>query len=427
MQSNMEINKKKYDYIKMMLFITYFLFNITYAIIDVKYPIIIKNPLPVIDSWLHDYPLLLSLSSFLFSSTVIFYTLYYSCVKKIDNFLKFLALFFLIINPFTIKYILIPGDNIIYAASVFFSLKIYFNLLNKKYDSLFIFFLLLSGISLISPYSIIIITQIVLLDYFYNFFSGNDSKKPLTHITPIILIIYILIFNFSFKNVDTLSDNISSIYFSIIHMSNSIWLAFTLISIIGFALWLTTLIKNTNKFLNFFCYIILIPISCLSFSFDSFNFPFFILLLTFSFSQIKNISKKYSYFLQVALIILSFSSFFSVINNYKIQMLFSENVLSHLSHKLDNNNTYYIINSMSYSPALKYTALYPKQYWNRFYESDYVWDNIANEKNIFFIHKDQNFMLNNMGFDFYKEPTIDNKYYSIMNKNEFFYIFFKKN
>lgn len=68
----MEINKKKYDYIKMMLFITYFLFNITYAIIDVKYPIIITNPLPVIDSWLHDYPLLLSLSSFLFSSTVIF-------------------------------------------------------------------------------------------------------------------------------------------------------------------------------------------------------------------------------------------------------------------------------------------------------------------------------------------------------------------
>lgn len=430
MQNNMDINITKHKYFNAFLLITYFLINITYFIVNVKYPIVVENSIPVFNALINTHPLIFTSLSFLLSSSLVFYLIYYFSIKKCSTIIKSIQLFFLVVNPFTIKYMIIPGDNVIYGITVFFILKIYFNLLNRKESNIILFFLLLFGISLVIPYSIIIMTQIILLDYVYNFFSRKEDKKPLIQITSIIFIIYILVFYSLFKDADILSDYISYIYYSFINMIKSVWLLLTLITAIGFLVWLFSLLKTTKyNFLNILLYILLIPVSCLSFTFDSFNFPFFILFLSISFGEIKNISKTYTYLLNLSFIILSVSSFFFIINNYKMQMIFSENVILSIKHNIQNsnNNVYYVINKLPYSPVLKRASIYPDGYLDKIYYSEYLLNTVSREINLLFIYKNQDFIHKNMGGDFYKQPSVENKYYFIMHKNRFYYIFFKKN
>ena len=430
MQNNMDININKHKYFNAFLLITYFLINITYFIVNVKYPIVVENSIPVFNALINTHPLIFTSLSFLLSSSLVFYLIYYFSIKKCSTIVKSIQLFFLVINPFTIKYMIIPGDNVIYGIAVFFILKTYFNLLNKKESNIILFFLLFFGISLVIPYSIIMMTQLILLDYVYNFFSRKEDKKPLIQITSIIFIIYILVFYSLFKDADILSDNISYIYYSFINMIKSVWLLLTLITAIGFLVWLFSLLKTTKyNFLNILLYILLIPVSCLSFTFDSFNFPFFILFLSISFGEIKNISKTYTYLLNLSFIILSVSSFFFIINNYKMQMLFSENVIMNIKHNIKNkpNKIYYVINKLPYSPVVNNPSIYPTGYLDKLYSSEYLLNTLLKENNVMFIYKNQKFIEEYMGNDFYKQPDVDNKYYFIMHKNRFYYIFFKKN
>ena len=426
----MDINITKHKYFNAFLLITYFLINITYFIVNVKYPIVVENSIPVFNALINTHPLIFTSLSFLLSSSLVFYLIYYFSIKKCSTIIKSIQLFFLVVNPFTIKYMIIPGDNVIYGIAVFFILKTYFNLLNKKESNIILFFLLLFGISLVIPYSIIIMTQLILMDYVYNLFSRKEDKKPLIQITSIIFIVYILVFYSLFKNTDILSEHISYIYYSFINMIKSVWLLFTLITVIGFIVWLLSLIKTTKfNFLNILLYILLIPVSFLSFTFDSFNFPFFTLFLSISFGQLKNISKAYSYFLNLAFIILSVSSFFFIMNNYKMQMLFSENVIMNIKHNIQNrpNKIYYVINQLPYSPVLKRVSIYPDGYLDKLYYFEYLLNTVSRETNVLFIYKNQDFIHQNMGDDFYKQPSVENKYYFIMHKNRFYYIFFKKN
>lgn len=430
MQNNMDININKHKYFNAFLLITYFLINITYFIGNVKYPIVVENSIPVFNALINTHPLIFTSLSFLLSSSLVFYLIYYFSIKKCSTIVKSIQLFFLVFNPFTIKYMIIPGDNVIYGIAVFFILKTYFNLLNKKESNIILFFLLFFGISLVIPYSIIMMTQLILLDYVYNFFSRKEDKKPLIQITSIIFIIYILVFYSLFKDADILSDYISYIYYSFINMIKSVWLLLTLITAIGFLVWLFSLLKTTKyNFLNILLYILLIPVSCLSFTFDSFNFPFFILFLSVSFGEIKNISKTYTYLLNLSFIILSVSSFFFIINNYKMQMLFSENVIMNIKHNIKNrpNKIYYVINKLPYSPVVNNPSIYPTGYLDELYSSEYLLNTLLKENNVMFIYKNQKFIEEYMGNDFYKQPDVDNKYYFIMHKNRFYYIFFKKN
>lgn len=422
----MDIKQTKQQQFNIFLFIMYFLFNISYFIINVKYPIVTKNPIPLLNSFINSYPIFISSLFFFISTTLIFYTIYEISNKRFNDLFKSGCLLFLLINPFSLKYILIPGDNLIYALSVFFILKNYLLLFNRKENNLVIFFFILLSICLISPYSIILMSQIILLDYFYNFFSNKDERKPLIHLFIIVSIAYFIQFYLLFKNIDIFSDHASSVYFSFIRNVSSPWLAFMLVSTIGFTIWCFSKISRDNKISNIILYIILVIISCLSFSFDFFNFPFFILLLSTSFIDIKNISKKYAYTLVSILIVFSVSSFFSILNNYKIQMIFSDNVIGNISTKLDKNHTYYVINNITYSPIIANNFTYPDKYWDRFYLSNNTWNKISKTKNIVFIHHNQDFIVDKMGNDFYTWSKNDNKYYSIMHKNGFSYIFFKK-
>lgn len=422
----MEIKQTKQQHFNIFLFITYFLFNISYVITNIKHPIVTENPIPLLNSFINSHPIFISSLFFFISTTLIFYTIYEISNKRFNDLFKSGCLLFLFINPFSLKYILIPGDNFIYALSVFFILKNYLLLFNRKENNLVIFFFILLSICLISPYTIILMSQIILLDYFYNFFSNKNERKPLIHLFVILSIAYCIQFYLLFKNIDIFSDHVSSVYFSFIHMALSPWLAFMLVSVIGFTIWGFSKISSDNKISEVISYIILIIISCLSFSFDSFNFPFFILLLSASFIDIKNISKKYAYTLVSILIVFSVSSFFSILNNYKIQMIFSDNVIGNISTKLDNNHTYYVINNITYSPIIAHNLTYPDKYWDRFYLSNNTWNKISKKKNIFLIHHNQDFIVDKMGNDFYTWSKNDNKYYSIMHKNGFSYIFFKK-
>ena len=422
----MDIKQTKQQQFNIFLFIMYFLFNISYFIINVKYPIVTKNSIPLLNSFINSYPIFISSLFFFISTTLIFYTIYEISNKRFNDLFKSACLLFLLINPFSLKYILIPGDNLIYALSVFFILKNYLLLFNRNENNLVIFFFILLSICLISPYAIILMSQIILLDYFYNFFSNKDERKPLIHLFIIVSIAYFIQFYSLSKNMDIFSDNASSVYFSFIRNASSPWLAFMLVSTIGFTIWCFSKISRDNKISNIILYIILVIISCLSFSFNSFNFPFFILLLSTSFIDIKNISKKYAYTLVSILIVFSVSSFFSILNNYKIQMIFSDNVIGNISTKLDKNHTYYVINNITYSPIIANNFTYPDKYWNRFYLSNNTWNKISKTKNIVFIHHNQDFIVDKMGNDFYTWSKNDNKYYSIMHKNGFSYIFFKK-
>lgn len=422
----MEIKQTKQQQFNIFLFITYFLFNISYFIINVKHPIVTQNSIPLLNSFINSYPIFISSLFFFISTTLIFYTIYEISNKRFNDLFKSGCLLFLLINPFSLKYILIPGDNIVYALSVFFTFKNYLLLFNRRENNLVIFFFILLSICLISPYTIILMSQIILLDYFYNFFSNKDERKPLIHLFIIVSIAYFIQFYLLFKNMDIFSDHASSVYFSFIRTVSSPWLAFMLVSAIGFTIWCFSKISRDNRISNIILYIILVIISCLSFSFDSFNFPFFILLLSASFIDIKNISKKYAYTLVSILIVFSVSSFFSTLNNYKIQMIFSDNVIGNISTKLDNNNTYYVINNIAYSPIITNNFIYPNKYWDRFYLSNNTWNKISKTKNIVFIHHNQDFIVDKMGNDFYTWSKNDNKYYSIMHKNGFSYIFFKK-
>ena len=422
----MDIKQTKQQQFNIFLFIMYFLFNISYFIINVKYPIVTKNPIPLFNNFINSYPIFISYLFFFISTTLIFYTIYEISNKRFNDLFKSSCLLFLLINPFSLKYILIPGDNLIYALSVFFILKNYLLLFNRNENNSVIFFFILLSICLISPYAIILMSQIILLDYFYNFFSNKDERKPLIHLFIIVSIVYFIQFYSLSKNMDIFSDHASSVYFSFIRTASSPWLAFMLVSAIGFTIWCFSKISRGNKISNIILYIILAIISCLSFSFDSFNFPFFILLLSASFIDIKNISKKYAYTLVSILIVFSVSSFFSILNNYKIQMIFSDNVIGNISTKLDKNHTYYVINNITYSPIIANNFTYPDKYWDRFYLSNNTWNKISKTKNIVFIHHDQDFIVDKMGNDFYTWSKNDNKYYSIMYKNGFSYIFFKK-
>lgn len=422
----MDIKQTKQQQFNIFLFIMYFLFNISYFIINVKYPIVTKNPIPLFNSFINSYPIFISSLFFFISTTLIFYTIYEISNKLFNDLFKSSCLLFLLINPFSLKYILIPGDNLIYALSVFFILKNYLLLFNRRENNSVIFFFILLSICLISPYTIILMSQIILLDYFYNFFSNKDERKPLIHLFIIVSIAYFIQFYLLFKNMDIFSDHASSVYFSFIRTASSPWLAFMLVSAIGFTIWCFSKISRGNKISNIILYIILAIISCLSFSFDSFNFPFFILLLSASFIDIKNISKKYAYTLVSILIVFSVSSFFSILNNYKIQMIFSDNIIGNISTKLDKNHTYYVINNITYSPIIANNFTYPDKYWDRFYLSNNTWSKISKTKNIVFIHHNQDFIVDKMGNDFYTWSKNDNKYYSIMHKNGFSYIFFKK-
>lgn len=426
MPSNMEIKKTKQQQFNIFLLITYFLFNISYTIINIKYPIVTHNAIPLMNSLINNYPILISSLFFFISTTIIFYSIYDNGYKRFNSIFKSGCLFFLFINPYSIKYILIPGDNVIYALSAFFILKNYLLLFNRKENNLVIFFFILLSICLISPYTIILMSQIILLDYFYNFFSNKSERKPLIQLFSIVLIAYIIQFHLLFKNIDIFSDHASSVYFSFIRSISSPWLVFMLVSGIGFIIWCISNFGKQNKISDILLYAILIIISCLSFSFDSFNFPFFILLLSASFNNIKNISKKYAYILISMLIVFSVSSFFSILNNYKMQMIFSENVIGNIYKKLDNNHTYYVINHIAYSPIITNNFTYPDKYWDRFYLSNYTWNKISKKKNIVFIYHNKDFIVEKMGNDFYTWDKNDNKYYSIMHKNGFSYIFFKK-
>ena len=426
MQSNMDIKQTKQQQFNIFLFIMYFLFNISYFIINVKYPIVTKNSIPLLNSFINSYPIFISSLFFFISTTLIFYTIYEISNKRFNDLFKSGCLLFLLINPFSLKYILIPGDNLIYALSVFFILKNYLLLFNRNENNLVIFFFILLSICLISPYTIILMSQIILLDYFYNFFSNKSERKPLIQLFSIVLIAYIIQFHLLFKNIDIFSDHASSVYFSFIRSISSPWLVFMLVSGIGFIIWCISNFGKQNKISDILLYAILIIISCLSFSFDSFNFPFFILLLSASFNNIKNISKKYAYILISMLIVFSVSSFFSILNNYKMQMIFSENVIGNIYKKLDNNHTYYVINHIAYSPIITNNFTYPDKYWDRFYLSNYTWNKISKRKNIVFIYHNKDFIVEKMGNDFYTWDKNDNKYYSIMHKNGFSYIFFKK-
>lgn len=422
----MDIKQTKQQQFNIFLFIMYFLFNISYFIINVKYPIVTKNSIPLLNSFINSYPIFISSLFFFISTTLIFYTIYEISNKRFNDLFKSGCLLFLLINPFSLKYILIPGDNLIYALSVFFILKNYLLLFNRNENNLVIFFFILLSICLISPYTIILMSQIILLDYFYNFFSNKSERKPLIQLFSIVLIAYIIQFHLLFKNIDIFSDHASSVYFSFIRSISSPWLVFMLVSGIGFIIWCISNFGKQNKISDILLYAILIIISCLSFSFDSFNFPFFILLLSASFNNIKNISKKYAYILISMLIVFSVSSFFSILNNYKMQMIFSENVIGNIYKKLDNNHTYYVINHIAYSPIITNNFTYPDKYWDRFYLSNYTWNKISKRKNIVFIYHNKDFIVEKMGNDFYTWDKNDNKYYSIMHKNGFSYIFFKK-
>lgn len=422
----MNIKTIKQKQFNLFLFITYFLFNISYLITNIEHPIVTNNDITLMNSFIKSYPLSIGSIFFFISTTLIFYTIYDISYKHFNNSFKSCALLFLFVNPFSIKYILIPGDNIVYALSVFFIIKNYILLFNRKENNLVIFFFILLSICLISPYAIILMSQIILLDYCYNFFSEKRDKKPILYLFLIIITIYLIQFNLLFKNIETFSDNLSFVYSSFINTSSSIWLVFIMISLIGFVIWLFSNLSKGFNIFNVIFYVILLLISCLSYSFNSFNFPFFILFLSVSFINIKNISEKYAYTLISFLIIFSISSFFSTLNNYKMQMIFSENIINNIYSKLNNNHTYYIINNIKYSPIIHNNSIYPNGYWDRFYLSNNSWNTIAKKKNIVFIYHNQDFIVAKMGNDFYTSQENDNKYYNIMNKDGFSYIFFKK-
>lgn len=173
----MDIKQTKQQQFNIFLFIMYFLFNISYFIINVKYPIVTKNSIPLLNSFINSYPIFISSLFFFISTTLIFYTIYEISNKRFNDLFKSACLLFLLINPFSLKYILIPGDNLIYALSVFFILKNYLLLFNRNENNLVIFFFILLSICLISPYAIILMSQIILLDYFYNFFQIRMSEN----------------------------------------------------------------------------------------------------------------------------------------------------------------------------------------------------------------------------------------------------------
>lgn len=371
-----------------------------------------------------------TISMLSFTCSIIFFLFGWKTIlrKRILNIFQGFFILFLFINPLSIKQIITPGDNILYALSIMMAYRFYLIFQSKESHSKWICGLLLLSGTLISYQTLFIFMQIMVIDYMYHIFvDKNDyNKKP---IDALALIFSISVISLYFYNVtiDDISSSISQTFTSFTTMSFSVWIVFTFIFLLVFVSFCLKNVKKENLFVTNSAFVIFLTIVGCFYQSSVFYFPFLLVLLGFSFFYIDNVSSLYSKVFSTALVIFMASSYFSVLNNYRIQMIMSQSIYHSIESKLDTNKSYYLIGDIPHSPILKKNDLYPNGYWDSLYFSSEHWIRLAHQSNILLFKENDSFMASRLGMDFYnKNPENETRYYKMIEKNNFSYIFFKK-
>lgn len=369
-------------------------------------------------------PLTFSILCFALTVGFLLYGLNVVAKKRRLSFWQSLIVAFVFINPFTLKAILTPVENVSYALCVFLTYRLYLLFQKEAKDSRYVTFILLLACSLFFKNALFVFAQIAFMDFIYHVFTSSSDKNK-SSIQTLFLIAIVGIISAFFYNttLDTISDHISFFLTTFIALLNSVWIAFLLIGLIGFAGW-SSLRQGSFSLNPSF----ITPLSLLAFfacympEEKTFNMPFLIAMLIFSFSRIVNISKAYSVVLASALVILTSSAYFTALNNHRVQSIFVDSLTKSIRKDLIKDQFYSLLGDMPASPVVKPNNLYPPLFWNNFYFSTRAWAYEQKQQGFIFIAGSQQ-SIKNLGMDYYlKKPLNDTKYYRIVNKDDINYV-----
>lgn len=369
-------------------------------------------------------PLTLSMCCFTLTIGFFIYSLNVVAKKRRLSFWQALIVAFVFINPFTLNAILTPMENISYTLCVFLTYRLYLLFQKEAKDSRYVTFILLLACSLFFKNAVFIFAQIAVMDFLYHVFTSRSDKNKSAVETLSLVSIVLLISAFFYNlTLDSLSDNINLFFTTFISVLTSAWIAFLMIGIIGFVIWTSLKLKAVNfSFLFVAPLIPLIAIACYLPDEKTFNMPFLVAMLVFSFSQIERISRAYSVVISSALVILFCSSYFTVLNNHRIQSLFMNNLTYSIQKDLIKDEFYLLLGDMPASPVIKASNLYPPLFWHSFYFNPRAWVYEQKKQGFFFTQGSQE-SIKTLGMDYYlKEPLNDTKYYRIINKNSINYV-----
>ena len=369
-------------------------------------------------------PLTFSILCFALTVGFLLYGLNIVAKKRRLSFWQSLIVAFVFINPFTLKAILTPVENVSYALCVFLTYRLYLLFQKEAKDSRYVTFILLLACSLLFKNALFIFAQIAVMDFIYHVFtSSSDKNKSSIQTLSLIGVVGIISAFFYNTTLDTLSDHISFFLTTFIVLLSSIWIAFLLIGLIGFTGWASSEHKASGFNLSFISSLSLLALlACYMPEEKTFNMPFLIAMLIFSFSRIVNISKAYSVVLASALVILTSSAYFTVLNNHRVQSIFVDSLTKSIRKDLIKDQFYSLLGDMPAPPVVKPNNLYPPLFWNNFYFSTRAWAYEQKQQGFIFIAGSQQ-SIKNLGMDYYlKKPLNDTKYYRIVNKDDINYV-----
>lgn len=369
-------------------------------------------------------PITLSSLSFALTMGFLLYGLNVVAKKRRLSIWQALTVAFVFINPFTLKAILTPVENVSYALCVFLTYRFYLLFQKETRDSRYVTFILLLACSLFFENAVFIFAQIAVMDFAYHIFtSRSDKNKSSLQTLTLVSIVGIISAFFYNMTLDSLSDHVSLFFTTFFTLLNSLWIAFLMIGLIGFSVWISLRLKAFRFNLSFIAPLALLSLfACYTPAGKTFNMPFLIAMLVFSFSQIVNISRVYSIVLASALVILTSSSYFTVLNNHRIQSIFVASLTQSIRKDMIKDQFYSLLGDMPASPVVKPNNIYPPFFWNKFYFSTRAWVYEQKQQGyIFIVGSQQN--IKNLGMDYYlKKPLNDTKYYRIVNKDDINYV-----
>lgn len=369
-------------------------------------------------------PLTLSTLSFALTMGFLLYGLNVVAKKRRLSIWQALIVAFVFINPFTLKAILTPVENVSYALCVFLTYRLYLLFQKEAKDSRYVTFILLLASSLFFENAVFIFTQIAVMDFAYHIFTArSDKNKSSLQALALVSIVGIISAFFYNTTLDSLSDHVSLFFTTFFTLLNSVWIAFLMVGLIGFSVWISSRLKAFRFNLSSIVPLaLLLFFACYAPAGKMFNMPFLIAMLVFSFSQIVNISRVYSIVLASALVILTSSAYFTVLNNHRIQSIFVENLTQSIRKDMSKDQFYSLLGDMPASPVIKPNNIYSPLFWNNFYFSTRAWAYEQKQQGYIFIVGSQQ-SIKNLGMDYYlKKPVSDTKYYRIVNKDDINYV-----
>jgi len=416
--------KVKIEHLKSFSLIAFAISVISYFFIIYQAPVFPYSANTVTLFIYQKAPLTLSILCFALTVGFLLYGLNVVAKKRRLSVWQSLIVAFVFINPFTLKAILTPVDNVSYALCVFLTYRLYLLFQKETKDSRYVTFILLLACSLFFKNGLFVFAQIAVMDFIYHVFtSSSDKNKSSIQTLSLIGIVGIISAFFYNTTLDTISDHISFFLTTFIALLNSVWVAFLMIGLIGFIGWVSSILKTSSIKLSLIAPLAFLMIfACYMPEEKTFNMPFLMAMLIFSFSRIVNISKAYGIVLASALVILTSSAYFTVLNNHRIQSIFVESLTQSIRKDLIKDQFYSLLGDMPASPVVKPNNLYPTLFWNSFYFNIRAWADDQKQQGFIFIIGPQQ-SIKNLGMDYYlKKPINDTKYYRIVNKDDVNYV-----